>query len=90
MFHLNQNKTLTPLKKDNPESTLETNKRTLPLAPTSYTYIIQPINAQFHCFTTSYKLQPITLHDAEVLRDLIGQSKVTGHQVMNPWFRETM
>ena len=40
-----------------------------------------------HGLVAAYILQPITVHDTEVLRNLIGQSNVTGHQAM---FRETV
>ena len=35
-----------------------------------------------HGFVAGYILEPITVHDTEVLRNFIGQSKVTGHQAM--------
>ena len=42
-----------------------------------------------HGFMVGYFLQPITVHDTEVLKNLIGQSKVTGHEAMCQGLHET-
>ena len=41
-----------------------------------------------HGLLVGYLLQPITVHDTEVLRSLIGWSKVSGCQAMRPWLCE--
>ena len=44
----------------------------------------------YHGLVAGYILQPITVHYTEVLRNLIGWSKVADHETMMPWFPETV